>query len=148
MTYLKSIIIVLSALFFLTGCETFGVAVKSPGASAPSKKYKKKGPPPHAPAHGYRHKHHDGHDLEFDTGLGAYIVLNIPDTYYANDLYMKMSTDGKWMVSTTLGGGWRVAAGTEIPPKLWHHGYNEKSQKGKHKKDKKDKKKKKHKYDD
>ncbi len=38
----------------------------------------------------------------------AYIVINVRDTYFANNLYLRMSTDGRWMASTTLkvDGGW------------------------------------------
>lgn len=94
---------------------------------------KKNGPPPHAPAHGYRHKHHDGHQLEYDSKIGAYIVINVRDTYFANNLYLRMSTDGRWMASTTLKGRWRVALTSEIPPKMRHSKHKGKH-KGKHKK--------------
>lgn len=148
MKHFSLIALAFFAVFMLFGCETFGVSVESPGSSSPPpKRYEKKGPPPHAPAHGYRHKHYHGHELEYDTSLGAYIVLNIPDTYFANDLYIRMSSDGKWIVSATLDGGWQVAAGTEVPPRLWHHGYKDKSKKDKKNKHKKHKYKK-NKYDD
>ena len=120
---LKNICLFLMIILYLTGCQSVGgVAVKSPGyqSSPPSSKHKSQGPPPHAPAHGYRHKHHDGHQLEYDSKIGAYIVVNVPDTYFANDLYLRMSTDGRWMVSGTLGGGWRAAIASEIPPKMRH----------------------------
>ncbi len=145
MNLLKTLIIAIAALFFMSGCQTTGVSVKGPGASSsPPKQYQKKGPPPHAPAHGYRHKHHHGHDMEFDSQLGAYVVLNIPETWFGNDLYIRMSTDGRWMVSTTLEGGWRVALGNEVPPKLVQHKYKYKGKskgkgkaKGKYKKENK-----------
>jgi hypothetical protein len=80
-------------------------------------KHKRKGPPPHAPAHGYRHNH-QGHDIAYDTKIGAYIVINIPDTYFHNNMYIRLSTDGRWMVSANLNNGWRVESGTEIPHRL------------------------------
>jgi hypothetical protein len=125
---LKNICLALMIILYLTGCQTIGgVAVESPGYHG--SKYEKKGPPPHAPAHGYRHKHHDGHQLVYDSKIGAYVVVNLPDTYFANDLYLRMSTDGRWMASATLGRGWRVALASEIPPKMRHSKH-----KGKHKK--------------
>jgi hypothetical protein len=144
MKHLMTLFAVLSLFFFVTGCQTLGVGIQGPGASAPPPgHYSKPGPPPHAPAHGYRHKH-KGHDMEYDSGIGAYVVLNIPDTYFGKDLYIRMSTDGKWMVSTTLEGGWRVAVGSEVPPKLWKKQYeheyeNKENGKGKYKKEKKNK---------
>ena len=120
MKYFKLFCLITIGLFLFSGCQTLNVGVQ--GLGAPHKtKYKKKGPPPHAPAHGYRHKHHRGHNLVFDSGIGAYVVLNVPETYFGNNLYMRLSTDGKWMVSTTLEGGWRIAAGNEVPHKLKAH---------------------------
>jgi hypothetical protein len=118
---LKNICLVLMITFYLTGYQTRGGGpVISPGyhVPPPSSKYEKHGPPPHAPAHGYRHKHHDGQQLKYDSKIGAYVVVNVPDTYFANDLYLRMSSDGRWMVSATLEGGWRVALASEIPPKM------------------------------
>ncbi|MEE9551944.1 MAG: hypothetical protein V3V89_02760, partial [Gammaproteobacteria bacterium] len=48
------------------------------------------GPPPHAPAHGYRHKHH-GHDLEFDSHLGVYVVVGLASVYFLDGLYYKVT---------------------------------------------------------
>ncbi len=149
-----SVILLSSLLFF--GCNTLGVGIQAPGAPAHKAKYKKPGPPPHAPAHGYRHKHHHGHQMQYDENIEAYVVLNIPETYFGNSLYIRLSTDGRWMVSATLENGWRVAAGNEIPPKLKsqknkksHPKYKEKHQ-GKNEKKSKEHKKKKYnkKYDD
>lgn len=128
----KNICLALMIMLYLTGCQSVGgVSVKSPGyhPPPPSSKYGKQGPPPHAPAHGYRHKHPDGHVLEYDSKIGAYIVVNVPDTYFANDLYLRMSTDGRWMVSATLGSGWRVALASEIPPKMRHSKHKDKHKK-------------------
>ena len=93
------------------------------------------GPPPHAPAHGYRHKYH-GHPMTYDTRIGAYMVIDVPETYFCNNLYLRLSTDGRWMVTAQLGNAWRLAVGNEVPEKL-------KKEKGqsKHAKDKKKKKK-------
>ncbi|MBC2705656.1 hypothetical protein [Desulfobacula sp.] len=114
-------IVISFGLFFLAGCHTVGVGVQIPGTPHHQTKYHKPGPPPHAPAHGYRHKHRHGHDLEYRSGLGAYVVVNIPETYFGNNLYIRMSTDGRWMVSARLEHGWRVAVGNEVPYKLKKH---------------------------
>lgn len=141
---MKTIIIalVISFGFFpLTGCNTLGVGIHGPGTSHTGRTYHKQGPPPHAPAHGYRHKQHHGHDLVYDSGIDAYIVLNVPETYFGNDLYIRLSTDGRWLVSAALDGGWRLAMGNEVPYKL-------RESKEKNRTFKKGKKHKKQKYDD
>ena len=52
------------------------------------------GPPPHAPAHGYRHKaQRHGAELEFDSGLGVYVVVGVPLHYYLDGLYLRL--DGR-----------------------------------------------------
>ena len=119
MKYLNSVLIITICLFFLSGCNTLGVVgIQGPGSGHSNKTYHKSGPPPHAPAHGYRHKHQNRHELEYDSKAGAYIVLNVPETYFGNNLYIRLSTYGDWMVSTTLEGGWRVAVGNEVPYRL------------------------------
>lgn len=107
-------------IVFLAGCNTLGAGIQGPGPGPgpADSRYHKKGPPPHAPAHGYRHKHRDGNTLVYEKQIGAYVVVNIPDTYFGNDLYIRLSTTGEWMVSATLDGGWRVAVGSEVPYKL------------------------------
>jgi hypothetical protein len=76
------------------------------------------GPPPHAPAHGYRHKHHrDGVDLVFDAGLGVYAVAGWPGHYWHVDRYLRWSA-GKWLVSKHMGGVWVVVSSERLPRKL------------------------------
>ncbi len=136
MKYFKIVLVISFGFFFLTGCNTLGVGVQGPGPAPPPHKvkYKRHGPPPHAPAHGYRHKHYRGHELEYDSGIGAYIVVNVPETYFGNDLYLRLSTDGSWMVSAVLEGGWRVAVGNEVPYKLREYKKKQYKHKKKHKK--------------
>ena len=136
MKYFKMALVISVGLFLLTGCNTLGIGIQGPGVHSPKTKYHKPGPPPHAPAHGYRHKHHGNHDLVYDSGIGAYIVVNIPETYFGNNLYIRLSTDGRWLVAATLEGGWRVAVGSEVPYKLKEYKERKKTNKGKgHKKD-------------
>ena len=108
------------------GCKTFkhiGIKTKPP---VKTKKIKHKGPPPHAPAHGYRHKHHDGIELEFDNGLGVYFSVKMPGIYFHNGLYMRLS-DGHWKIASHFDGPWRPEAEGQVPHKL------KKTQKKKHK---------------
>jgi hypothetical protein len=76
------------------------------------------GPPPHAPAHGYRHKHqHDGVDLVFDAGLGIYGVAGWPDYYWHGDHFLRWAA-GEWRVSSRIGGTWVVVSNDRVPAKL------------------------------
>ena len=78
------------------------------------------GPPPHAPAHGHRRKHHDsggGSELVFDSELGVYVVVDIPNHYYWDGYYLRIE-DGGWYASTNLKGGWKPHASHSLPPGL------------------------------
>ncbi len=78
------------------------------------------GPPPHAPAHGYRQKHHaHGGDIElvFDSGLGVYVVVGMPGHYW-HDYHYYRSVDGVWQASLSLDGGWSTAPSRKLPPGL------------------------------
>jgi hypothetical protein len=79
------------------------------------------GPPPWAPAHGYRHKHHhDGVQLVFDSGLGVYVVVGQPYHWFHHDHYYWLH-DGEWHRSKHLGGPWVVADFDGVPPGLRRH---------------------------
>lgn len=74
------------------------------------------GPPPHAPAHGYRHKHH-GVELAYDSGRGLYVVVGFPNHfYYGGHFYRYQST--RWEVSTHIAGSWKPVSGQFVPPGL------------------------------
>lgn len=78
------------------------------------------GPPPHAPAHGYRHKQRHGDaevDLMFDSGLGVYVVVGIPNRYYWDGVYLRLD-DGQWYASAKLDGGWAPTRTSNLPPGL------------------------------
>ena len=78
------------------------------------------GPPPHAPAHGYRHKHHaHGQDVElvFDSAVGLYVVVGWPEHYWHDGHYYR-HVDGAWQVSVQLDDGWSSASGKRLPPGL------------------------------
>ncbi|MBC8208216.1 MAG: hypothetical protein H8E79_03480 [Desulfobulbaceae bacterium] len=133
MSWVKLISVLFLSSFFLSGCVGAGTSIYIPGDRyVKQKPYKKQGPPPHAPAHGYRQKHHHGVDLKFDAGLGAYLVVKFPGIYFHNGLYSRISPKGAWLVAPRFDGPWRVAVKGDVPQKL-------KKNKGK-KKGKKDKK--------
>lgn len=58
------------------------------------------GPPPHAPAHGYRAKYRH-HNMVYDSRLGAYVVLGYDDHYYNDGWYFRYY-DGFWQINADL----------------------------------------------
>ncbi len=92
-----------------------------------------KGPPPWAPAHGYRHKHGDV-NLVFDSGLGVYVVFELPNRYFLRGRYYRR-VDAGWQLSANLSGPWVVIASDRLPPGLRSRagaGKSKKAAKGKH----------------
>ena len=78
---------------------------------------RKSGPPPHAPAHGYRHKHQSGREFRFDSHLGVYIVEGNTDIYFHDGWFVRIRS-GIWQVSATLGGQWKPRSAEWVPPGL------------------------------
>lgn len=77
----------------------------------------REGPPPHAPAHGYRAKYHH-HDMVYDSRVRAYVVLGY-DGYYYNDGWYFRYSDGYWQISADLGDrDWRKADYYRVPEGL------------------------------
>ncbi|MCI0401012.1 MAG: hypothetical protein L0Z68_06890 [Gammaproteobacteria bacterium] len=72
------------------------------------------GPPPHAPAHGYRYKHQDGVELVFDSGRGVYVAVGIPNCYYFDGRYYRARAD-QWETSVKIDGPWEVVAEASLP---------------------------------
>ena len=76
------------------------------------------GPPPHAPAHGYRHKHKTkGVELVYDSGRGVYVVVGLPDHYYYNGHFFRIR-GAQWEVSLHTANGWEPVYEDSIPPGL------------------------------
>ena len=78
------------------------------------------GPPPHAPAHGHRRKQHgSGGDIElaFDSDLGVYVVIDLPNHYYWDSYYLRIE-DGSWYVSSELEGHRKPRSSDSLPPGL------------------------------
>ncbi|MDC9725466.1 MAG: hypothetical protein PSN44_06060 [Gammaproteobacteria bacterium] len=135
---MKSKIVFISLLsLFLIGCVD-SASVRY----GDSKPHYKHAPPPHAPAHGYRHNHKK-HDMSYDSGLSVYVVLGLTDHYFDNGIYYRYR-DGAWQVSASIGGHWENTVNHAVPSKLFKSKMKElKHQKKHHNKGKgKDKKKK------
>jgi phage baseplate assembly protein gpV len=75
------------------------------------------GPPPHAPAHGYRHKHPDGVVLVYDSGLGLYVVSGHKNVYYSEGRYYRYHQD-VWESATHFDGKWKKTSSKKLPPGL------------------------------
>ncbi len=75
------------------------------------------GPPPHAPAHGYRHKNPDGIDLVFDSRIGVYVSVGHPHLYYSGGRYFRFRNN-RWEISVSYEGTWRRVSEDRIPPGL------------------------------
>lgn len=106
----------------LSGCVAIPVHGRSDGGH---------GPPPHAPAHGYRH-HHQGAKLAFDSNLGVYVVVGYPDRFYADGHFLRLHA-GSWHVSSSLLGPWTPSPSRFVPPGL-RSTHPSNAKRGKHKK--------------
>ena len=108
--------------------------------------YEHNGPPPHAPAHGYRHKHKH-HDLEYNSDLGIYVVIGLPDHYFIDGIYYKHTSHG-WYSSHDADKDWKEYKKDVLPGKLnKKYGHDKGHAKGKYDKGKSKHGKNKH-YDD
>ena len=113
MKSLPAILVVIGAIGVLPSCITHHHHGRVPTAVVAHRS----GPPPHAPAHGYRHKHatHAGDiDLVFDSGLGLYVVVGRPGHYFHRDRYYRQVESG-WRVSARIDTGWAVVTLRELP---------------------------------
>lgn len=114
------LLLILSMFALLTACVD-SASVRY--GDSHSKPHYENGPPPHAPAHGYRHKH-KSHDMEYDSGVGVYVVVGLNDHFFDDGLYFRYRS-GNWEVSVNLNSGWGPADQRVVPHKLWksknHH---------------------------
>ncbi|NIV10784.1 MAG: hypothetical protein GWN62_05700 [Aliifodinibius sp.] len=86
-------------------------------APAATTKLESHGPPPHAPAHGYRTKTSEGIIIVYDSKLGVYAVVGLSSHYYNNGLYYRVNGD-RWQASAKFYGSWQVIAEHKVPPGL------------------------------
>lgn len=89
------------------------------------------GPPPHAPAHGHRAKHHD-RDFEFDQHRGVYIVIGLPGIFWRDGWYHRRFRD-RWQRSEHWDGPWYDSRWDDVPPGLRGGGPGKGKGKGKKK---------------
>jgi len=101
------------AMLMLVSCESETVGWKSGRKS-------RHGPPPHAPAHGYRHKYH-GVELVYDWGHGVYVVVGFPSHYFYEGHFYRFQGD-QWEMSVEIGGPWKSVSGASLPPGLQAEG--------------------------
>lgn len=98
--------LLVASVFTVTGCAVY--PVHDHGRSY--------GPPPHAPAHGYRYKY-DAHDLVYDSNLGVYLVIGYPGYYFLDDSYYRYNNDG-WYYSKQVDRNWQQYRQGRLPPGL------------------------------
>lgn len=101
---------------FLGGCYNRGVLVIPAETHSHTTVITTYAPPPYAPAHGYRHHHHN-HELVFDSRFGAYVIINNPGLYFYGDHYIRFYNDS-WQITTRLEDTWQPARQNDIPRKL------------------------------
>ena len=136
MRSLRCLVIVSGAAALLTvfGCSstkrTGTVVVVDRGVVVESSS--KHGPPPHAPAHGYRARH-ENCDLVYDSGIGVYTVVGHRGCYYRDSRYYRRSGNS-WQISNTIRGPWRTTTISSVPNGLVAE--REKSSEKSHKKNK------------
>jgi len=105
----------ISIIFMVSGCTVYPVHHHDAGY----------GPPPHAPAHGYRYKYQD-HDFVYDADLGVYIVIGLRDYYFYDDYYYRYDNN-HWYYSRDLDRDWHDYNEGKLPPGLAKkHGYGKK----------------------
>ena len=75
------------------------------------------GPPPHAPAHGYRAKTHDGVELVFRSDLGVYVVVGASGYYFHDSAFYHQDSTG-WVVAKHRDGPWKTISKSKLPPGL------------------------------
>lgn len=134
MAKLFAVILIAFSTMLMSGCATRAALGYGDGY------HRSEGPPPHAPAHGYRHKYHD-HQLSYDSKLGAYVVIGYDDYFFLDDLYFRYR-DGDWQYSVSMNDrDWHHADYRQVPYKLRNSKsskYGKQKGNGKHKhKDKK-----------
>jgi hypothetical protein len=88
---------------------TTAVVVTSTSAR-PSVKH---GPPPHTPAHGYRHKH-GGCEMVYDSGLELYVVVGVSGRYFSDGRFYRQRGRA-WFMSTDVDGPWKAAQKSALP---------------------------------
>ena len=115
---LAPLALVLCGALLASGCAELRVVGGTSPPKAKSAKLKHSGPPPHAPAHGYRHKlHSHGVELRYDSGLGVYVVVGIERLFFQGTLYYRLDGD-RWYSGARPEGPWESLSASVLPPGL------------------------------
>ena len=104
-----SAVVLACMTFMLVSCESLTIGLGSG-------RRHKHGPPPHAPAHGYRHKH-QGVELVYDSGRGVYVVIDLPSHYYFKGLYYRRG-EIQWEAGVNIDGPWEFVSEDAMPKGL------------------------------
>ncbi len=106
-----SVVVPVCMLLMLVSCNSFSI-----GAGSGRRHRAKHGPPPHAPAHGYRHKH-QGVELVYDSGHGVYVVIDLPSHYYFKGRYYRRG-EVQWEAGVNIDGPWEFVSEDAMPKGL------------------------------
>lgn len=106
--------LMISVTISISACRS---TVRYTQTANPEVEVKQTGPPPHAPAHGYRHKHSDGVELVYKSNIGVYVVVDYNDYYFHKDRYYRLN-DGRWETSIQIDGKWSQVTDKHLPKGL------------------------------
>ncbi len=112
----SALLIALLSITLFAGCRTVAVI---PVGTHSTVTHSQHVYPPHNPRHGHRHDYY-GHNLEYDTDFGAYVVLGYDGIYFSNDVYLRFYA-GSWQITSSLNGTWYDAEHRHIPDRLRNH---------------------------
>jgi len=68
--------------------------------------------------------------LVFDSDLGVYVVIGIPNRYYWNGYYLRIDGD-QWYASVDLDDHWEKRSDDSLPAGMKHHKKNKHGKHGK-----------------
>jgi hypothetical protein len=108
------IAVIFAACIAAFGCSRTVVYKDSPEKTVEAGK---PGPPPHAPAHGYRHKHPDGVVLIYESEIGVYVVSGYSLVYYHGAYFYRLHKN-RWQTSRHIAGPWHKSNVKKLPQGL------------------------------
>jgi hypothetical protein len=117
MTRTKSYFVVVLLASAVLGISACSLVIHPDRTARPAIGERHAGPPPDAPAPGYRYAQADGVELVFDSSLGVYVVSGHSDHYYHHGKYYRWNS-GSWEASPKISNGWRPASEKKVPPGL------------------------------
>lgn len=107
----KIILVILAgSALTLSGCAVY------PAHSGYVYEQYSNGPPPYAPAHGYRSTY-NAHNMVYDSHLGVYVLLGLPDQYYYDNVYYRYNSKN-WYYRHNDKDKWRKYDKRKLPPGL------------------------------